>query len=153
MTVEQAIEKLIYARQNADEEFDWDLRDALDMAIGTLRSRIEGDCIRRDAAIGTMIDLHNKLYTSTAEIRSTLNSLPSVNPTKWISISERLPEEKINPITRDYYQYPCIFKSGDVRDIRYYKFGRGHWWNCAQMMDQYVTAWMELPELYEEVDV
>lgn len=52
-----------------------------------------------------------------------------------------LPEEKINPITKDFYEYQVAFKSDDVTDIRHYKFGRGHWWNGPEIMDKYVIAW------------
>ena len=67
----------------------------------------------------------------------------------WISVNDFLPEERENPITMDYYQYPVTFQNGDVTDIRYYKFGDGHWWHGSQMMDKYVTAWMPLPKPYE----
>ena len=66
----------------------------------------------------------------------------------WIPCSERLPEEKINPVTNDFYEYQVTFKSGKVTDVRHYKFGRGHWWNCGQNMDKYVTAWREPLEAY-----
>jgi hypothetical protein len=71
------------------------------------------------------------------------------NPNKWIPVSERLPEEKINPITQDYYEYQCTFRSGDIYDVRSYKFGKGHWWLGCGVMDEYVTAWMPLPEPYK----
>ena len=67
---------------------------------------------------------------------------------KWIPVSERLPEEKVNPITHDYYEYQCTFRNGDIYDVRSYKFGKGHWWLGCGMMDKYVTAWMPLPEPY-----
>lgn len=66
----------------------------------------------------------------------------------WIPCSERLPEEKINPVTNDFYEYQVTFKSDKVTDVRHYKFGRGHWWNCGQNMDKYVTAWREPLEAY-----
>lgn len=66
----------------------------------------------------------------------------------WIPCSERLPEEKINPVTNDFYEYQVTFKSDKVTDVRHYKFGRGHWWNCGQNMDKYVTAWREPLEEY-----
>lgn len=59
----------------------------------------------------------------------------------WIPCKDRLPEEKINPITRDFCEYQVTFQSDDVADVRHYKFGRGHWWNGPQIMDEYVTAW------------
>jgi hypothetical protein len=68
----------------------------------------------------------------------------------WIPVSERLPEEKENPITRDYLTYECTFSSGKVTDIRYYSFGGGHWWHGHGCMDGYVTAWRERPEPYKE---
>jgi len=67
---------------------------------------------------------------------------------EWIPCSERLPEEKENPVTRDFYEYQVTFKSNDVTDIRHYKFGRGHWWNGGGIMDRYVIAWQPLPEPY-----
>ena len=66
----------------------------------------------------------------------------------WIPCSERLQEEKINPVTNDFYEYQVTFKSDKVTDVRHYKFGRGHWWNCGQNMDKYVTAWREPLEAY-----
>lgn len=67
---------------------------------------------------------------------------------EWIPCSERLPEEKTNPITKNFYEYQVTFRNDDVIDIRHYKFGRGHWWNGPNIMDEYVTAWKPLPEPY-----
>ena len=61
----------------------------------------------------------------------------------WIACKERLPEEKINPVTDDFYEYEVTFKQGDVIDIRHYKFGRGHWWNYGMLSDDCVIAWRE----------
>ena len=68
----------------------------------------------------------------------------------WIPCSERLPEEKTNPITNDFYEYQVTFQSEDMADIRHYKFGRRHWWNGPGIMDEYVTAWREPLEAYQE---
>lgn len=68
----------------------------------------------------------------------------------WIPVSEYLPEETMNPVTNDFYIYPVTFKNGDITDVRYYKFGNGHWWHGPQVMDDKVTAWMPLPEPYKE---
>lgn len=68
----------------------------------------------------------------------------------WIPCGERLPEEKINSITMDYYEYQVTFKSEDVTDVRHYKFGRGHWWNGPGIMDEYVIAWRQNIEPYHE---
>lgn len=66
----------------------------------------------------------------------------------WIPCSDRLPEEKINPVTKDFYEYQVTFKSENVTDVRHYKFGNGHWWNGPGIMDEYVTAWREPLEAY-----
>lgn len=70
-------------------------------------------------------------------------------PIKWIPVSERLPEEKIKPITEDFYEYQCTVRFGDYYDVRSYKFGDGHWWFDGGLMDGYVTAWMPIPEPYK----
>jgi hypothetical protein len=68
----------------------------------------------------------------------------------WIPCKERIPEEKINPVTDDFYEYEVTFKQGDVIDIRHYKFGRGHWWNYGMLSDDCVIAWREHLEPYHE---
>ena len=68
----------------------------------------------------------------------------------WIPVTERLPEEKINPITEDFYEYQCTYHAYGVYDVRSYKFGNGHWWHGAGIMDDSVIAWRELPEPYIE---
>lgn len=70
----------------------------------------------------------------------------------WIYCGDgkNLPEEKINPITKDFFEYQVTFKSEDVTDIRHYKFGRGHWWNGPGIMDEYVIAWRQNLEPYHE---
>lgn len=75
---------------------------------------------------------------------------------KWIPVTERLPEEKISPMTMDYTEYPCVFdgRSGQ-REVRYYKFGKGHFWHGSGCIDEYVTHWAEpmpLPEPPKEAD-
>ena len=69
---------------------------------------------------------------------------------RWIPCDVTLPEEKINPVTMDYYEYEVTFQSGDFSDIRHYKFGDGHWWNGPGQMDKYVTAWKQRPEPYRK---
>lgn len=70
----------------------------------------------------------------------------------WIYFGDgkNLPEEKINPITKDFCEYQVTFKSDDVMDIRHYKFGNGHWWNFGECMDKYVIAWRQNIEPYHE---
>ncbi len=80
------------------------------------------------------------------EIERVVDNQPKI--VGWIPCSERLPEEKINPITSDFYEYQVTYQSEDVIDVRHYKFGRGHWWNGPGIMDENVTAWREPLEAY-----
>lgn len=67
----------------------------------------------------------------------------------WITVEERLPEGRINPITNDFYEYQVTAKFGGYIDVRHYKFGRGHWWHGPAIVDKYVIAWQPIPEPYE----
>lgn len=66
----------------------------------------------------------------------------------WIPVDERPPEEKINPASQDFYEYQVTAKFGNVKDVRHYKYGNGHWWHGFGNVDKYVTAWRERPEPY-----
>lgn len=87
-----------------------------------------------------------KIFVESADIIESLCKKLKTNG--WIPCSERLPEEKINPITKDFYEYQVTFRSEDVTDVRHYKFGNGHWWKGPGIMDKYVTAWREPLEAY-----
>ena len=56
------------------------------------------------------------------DLRKFVDEFPKIGG--WIPCSERLPEEKINPVTNDFYEYQVTFKSDKVTDVRHYKFGR-----------------------------
>lgn len=62
----------------------------------------------------------------------------------WIPVEQRLPEEKEHPITHDYMQYPVMVSMAGTVDMRYYYFGNGHWRYGFQIMDKYVTHWMDI---------
>ena len=125
----------------------------LGKAIKALEQEPCEDAISRQAV------LEKQVYTETEEGWSGytvdaeyIKSLPSVQPKQktgeWIPVSERLPEEKINPITQDFYEYQCTFFNDGIYDVRSYKFGKGHWWHGAGIMDDYVVAWRQRPEPY-----
>ena len=67
---------------------------------------------------------------------------------EWGDVEERLPEEKINPASQDFCEYQVTAKFGNVKDVRHYKYGNGHWWHGPGIVDQYVLAWRENPEPY-----
>lgn len=84
-----------------------------------------------------------------AYIKEWLPVLPTVDG--WISVKDRLPDEKINKYTHDFQEVICTYcfyiKPGlAVNDVRVYKFGNGHFWHGLQIMDNVVTHWMPLPE-------
>lgn len=67
----------------------------------------------------------------------------------WIPVTERLPEEGINPVTQDAYVYPVTVDFGNVRDVRYYSFCHGHWYNQGpRELDDIVIAWAPIFEPY-----
>lgn len=66
----------------------------------------------------------------------------------WIPVEERLPEEKVNPVSWDFYEYQVTANFGFGTDVRSYKFGNGHWWSGPGIVDQYIIAWRPLPEPY-----
>lgn len=72
-----------------------------------------------------------------------------MNDDGWIPVKEALPEEKINPISQDFYEYQVTVKFENVKDVRHYKYGKGHWWHGSGIVDQYVIAWQPLPQPYE----
>lgn len=68
----------------------------------------------------------------------------------WIPVERRLPDNLVNPITRDAYVYPVTVDLGGVTDVRYYSFWKGHWYNQSpHTMDHLVIAWMPRPEPYQ----
>lgn len=96
---------------------------------------------------------YNRFYNEISEAVDTIEALSAKMAVEnmersdryygggWIACGDRLPEEKINPVTKDFYEYQTTFQSEDVMDVRHYKFGNGHWWNGPSIMDEHVTAW------------
>lgn len=85
---------------------------------------------------------------SCAEIKEFVDAIPAadVQPTKWIPVTERLPEEYKNVLC--YYEY---FRYGDFncmfRTIDRGYYGNGGWGGEAgQGYKNKVLAWMPLPK-------
>ena len=68
----------------------------------------------------------------------------------WISVKDRLPEEKENPYTKDYQEVLCVLSTRFGTDVRVYKFGKGHFWNGPREIDRVISHWMPFPELPKE---
>lgn len=126
--IEKAIEILI-----TEKKRQYDLLDAIPPKS-------------RDRAI----DIYNMIKACEFAIAA----LEAQQVDRWIPItSGRLPEEKINPLTGDYCEYECTADFGEAGiDIRYYKFGRGHWYVNGDCLDKYVTAWRVRPEPWKKED-
>ena len=86
-------------------------------------------------------------------IKQWLPDLPTVSD--WISVKDRMPVEKENPLTHDFAEVICFCDFGGLprqTDVRIYKFGKPSWatkphfWSGPQNMDEIVTHWMPLPE-------
>lgn len=68
---------------------------------------------------------------------------------RWVSVTERLPEERLNPNTKDFEYVLCATIWGDVRPFKFGSmigFEEPHFWHGSGSMDEYVTHWMPLPE-------
>ena len=83
-------------------------------------------------------------------IKEAIAQVPSAQ--QWIPCSERKPPDEINPHTMDYKLYACSCNFGVSKDVRAYKYGDGHFWNGPGTVDEYVVAWMPMPEPYKEDD-
>ena len=72
---------------------------------------------------------------------------------EWVPVSERLPEEKINPNTNDFVEVLCSTVFGNVRVYKYGKpmgYSKAHFWDWGEIMDEYIIAWQPLPEPYKK---
>ena len=112
------------------------ISEALDMAIKALEQEPSEDCISREQAIKATYGFER--YTGIDEApyeyaENILRDLPPVTPkqTRWIPVSERLPDKN--------GRYLVTVKQG------YVTFGA--WIDVAENWAQ-VTAWMPLPEPY-----
>lgn len=109
-----------------------------------------GDLIDRQVAIdaiGKILPVNPGLneYTHGITIGASLameyiKQLPSVQSEPgWIPVSERLPEKGSFALVTDF---------GEVEEAYY--DSDGHWWQVWGDRLKNVTAWMPLPEPYEE---
>lgn len=94
-----------------------------------------------------LISEQDVYFDGNRTVKDIIDEQPTVR--QWIPVSERLPKDIVNPITRDAYVYPVTVDLGGITDIRYYSFCRGHWYNQGpKEMDELVIAWQARPEPY-----
>ena len=87
-------------------------------------------------------------------VNKAADAIEELSKPRWIPVTERLPEERINPNTGDFEYVQCVTIWGDVRPFKYgTPIGQkeAHFWNGAGYVDAYVTHWMPLPEPPKDV--
>lgn len=113
------------------------------------------DLISREAAIKAFYIQSDDdgWWVGTAQDAETLlNGLPTINPVKWIPVSERLPIP--NSVDEDVFVYYLVQNEyGDMMVATFVQFPGGA--RVWQQMYQYgaimedIVAWMPLPECYK----
>lgn len=97
--------------------------------------------------IDALINYCNNLRDKTIDAND-IARFPTVGG--WISVKDRLPEEKENPYTHDYQEVLCVLSTRFGTDVRVYKYGKGHFWNGPQEIDRMISHWMPFPKLPKE---
>ena len=93
------------------------------------------------------IDKENWLFVGTINpemVSLAIKALEEKTKGEWIPVSERLPEEKINPYTTDW---------GDVQAFKFDTpiiHHKPHFWLGGAIMDEHIIAWQYKPEPYKE---
>lgn len=98
--------------------------------------------------IGDLDCDNNQLCTCMGIVRKRLDA--DAKRSRWIPVTERLPEERINPKTREIEEVLCATTHGAVRLYKYgARFGltEPHFWLGHICVDVSVTHWQELPPL------
>lgn len=110
---------------------------------------MSADLINRKALINILEDVEQDGLLKICQIIELLEDQPKAyEDAGWIPVEERLPEGKVNPVSQDFYEYQVTAEFGNVKDVRHYKYGKGHWWHGPGIVDRYVIAWKERPEPY-----
>ena len=116
---------------------------------------IDADALLRDMETLWDWPTVNGIQTDTAlrQVMTDIRNAPTVGG--WVSVKDRLPEERINPLTQDFAEVICFCDfGGEPRrtDVRTIGFGKTlwddapHFWRGGVKMDSRVTHWMPLPE-------
>ena len=104
---------------------------------------------RMHEAADAIEELSREYESIAKSLAESVELVRKLSKPRWIPVTERLPEEKINPNTRDFEYVLCTTIWGDVRPFKYgTPIGQkeAHFWNGAGYVDAYVTHWMPLPQ-------
>lgn len=159
MDKQTAIDLLDNLLGMVEDNHDSDYDAALHMGIDALKSNAPNalDCVERQAVINEMKDMYTaaeewaqgahdddtraraeSCMATNVELKLRVEKLPSVQPQRWIPVTERLPEYGMDVLTinkDDEYEINHIIDEDDGDD--------GEWfWHGA-------IAWMPLPEPYK----
>ena len=117
MTNQKAINKLIYSRQVADDEYQKDWCEALDMAIKALQQESCGDTIYRQVVLDAIENEYkgraNELLAhEIVNIMAIIDDVPPANPTKtghWIDTGSGQECSECHEIQYGYdnYRFYC----------------------------------------------
>lgn len=147
MDRETAIDLLDNLLGMVEDNHDSDYDAALHMGIDALKTQdmsgnMSGtqnplDCISRRAAVDAVANGLKRVFVEYQDVaEKLLNNVPSVQPQRWIPVTERLPEN-------GHYYLKCT-KYGNV-DVDYYWDG----FENATKYGEEIVAWMEKPKPYK----
>lgn len=125
---------------------------ALDMAIKALEQEPCEDAVSRQLALYALDKRLDSIpMEQTTEIlllRKDLRELPSVKPTGWITVSERMPKpNETEHMIAKYYLVQNEY--GDMMVARFDGKGWKQMYQPNSYLEDDVIAWMPLPSPYE----
>lgn len=110
------------------------------------------DALHMDTSIIPFKKAREYADATISEIRNRLEKLPSVQPKRWIPVTERLPEEKQDVLLAFKHNMVVGFWEDILNDggqAWYANSGNG-WFTETEAVDDdgFPLAWMPLPEPY-----
>lgn len=107
--------------------------------------KVESDCV--DALLKDALAYIQQLENYIGELTEKVSQLEAAQP-KWISVEERLPDDRGNFITKIHCD------NGDWIEVNTFDHMEKEWWhdavNHTVKATEFVTHWMPLPEAPKE---
>ena len=105
------------------------------------------DCACNSRMCADALDYIQQLENHIGELTEKVAQLEAAQP-KWISVEERLPDDRGNFITKIHCD------NGDWIEVNTFDHMEKEWWhdavNCTVKATEFVTHWMPLPEAPKE---